>query len=711
MPVYLTPGLYYETVDAGQTRIPTIRTDVAAFIGVAERGPLDTPFAVHSFAQFQAMFGAFRNGPFLAYSAKAFFENGGDKCYIVRVAAPLAVTATDLLLPQPADRSFSVVLSVESFAPGAVVTVRQAPDIQQDALLADVDAVTRKLTWSHPLKPEFNPALSIDFATGNSPAEGVLLDAAGLPTLRIRAESPGSWGNRITVAVAHSSSAATATHKTTQPPGGGSSLVDSVTGFQPGTLVKVFQNQSPAPPLVKYHVVASIDPVHTRIVWVAPLEAAYNLANPISFETVEFSLSVYESGKIREVFAQLSLVPAHANYVERAIREGSSHYIRVEDLASISSAPDNLPNAEAPNLKRGRLALRAGRDGTAALTPEQFTGDFGADQKLGLHAIEDVHGISAVAIPDILMQPQPPVEFAPEPPVPPDPCGLCPPDPPDAPPPSLSIVEAIPGFSEDEILRVQRALVEHCERVHYRIALLDPPVFSKDKEQVEIARIQAWRAQFDSKHAALYFPWVLVYDPLEPRGRLVRAVPPSGHVAGIFARTDFETGVHRAPANQELRWAQDVLTGVDAATQGILNPAGINCIRSFPGRGLLLYGARTVSSLPAWRFVNVRRLFNMIEEATEDALQWTVFEPNNQILRRMVILALTSFLMGLWSKGALKGKRAEEVFEIRCDDVNNPASAIDNGQLIVDVAAAPVIPAEFVVFRVGRAQDTLKVTE
>jgi phage tail sheath protein FI len=247
--------------------------------------------------------------------------------------------------------------------------------------------------------------------------------------------------------------------------------------------------------------------------------------------------------------------------------------------------------------------------------------------------------------------------------------------------------------------------VDHCEADRYRIALLDPPRFSSGKESVELGEIQAWRRRFDSKYAALYFPWLLVYDPLQPFARLVRPVPPSGHVAGIYARTDFETGVHKAPANQEARWAQDVTTAVDDGAQGILNPLGVNCFRVFPGRGLLLYGARTISSEPAWVQVSVRRLFMMMEQAIEDAVQWAVFEPNDFNLREALALSIGNFLDALWSKGALKGSRAEDAYFVKFDET------AAEGQLIAIVGAAPSIPAEFVVFRVGRTADTLEVAE
>jgi len=272
-------------------------------------------------------------------------------------------------------------------------------------------------------------------------------------------------------------------------------------------------------------------------------------------------------------------------------------------------------------------------------------------------------------------------------------------------------MEQPPTFSEEQIAQVQQALVAHCEEMKDRIALVDPPLVQPQGDVTDVAGILDWRKRFDSKYAALYFPWVLVYDPLHLGREIVRAIPPSGHVGGVYARTDLDTGVHRAPANLLLLWAQGVTQDVDANMQGLLNPVGVNCLRAFSGRGLRVYGARTVSSDPAWRYVNVRRLLMMIEEGVEEAIHWAVFEPHTLGLRRTLKMCIEIFLEVLWEKGALVGATADEAFYVRCDDSNNLPSDTDNGRLFVDVGVAPTIPAEFVVFRIGRTEDELEVTE
>jgi phage tail sheath protein FI len=631
MPTYVTPGVYFETVDVSRRGITAIRTDVAAFVGIAERGPLHKPTRVESWEQFQATFGGFIPNGYLAYAAKAFFENGGQTCYVVRVAAETASTA-----------------------------------------------------------------------------EGVLLDENGQPTLGIKASSPGAWGNRLAVRIARSSPAATRTTDAPQPADRSASLVESVVGFPVGSLVKVFQEGMLAPTC---RIVTAADPGRRRLTWDTPLDAAYDLTQPISFETLEFALTVYFDRRVRELFSGLSLVAEHERYVEQVITEEASHLIRIEDLGSPSPFPDRLPDPGAANLTRGVLRLQGGRDGIAALRLGDFTGDPGAQDKWGLRTLEDVDEVAIVAVPDILIQPVPPVETAPQPKPEPDPCLPGEEPPPVAEPLAPRLVERAPNFSLDQVFAVQQALVAHCEAQSDRIALIDPPVLSAQADVVDIGEIQSWRQRFDSKYAALYYPWMLVYDPLRLHGQVVRAIPPSGHVAGIFARTDIETGVHKAPANAELRWAQDVTTEVTAEMQGLLNPLGINCIRTFPGRGLRVYGARTVSSDPSWRYVNVRRLLMMIEEAVEDSIQWAVFEPNDFYLRQTLTLAISSFLQVLWERGALVGETADQAFFVKCDEENNPSDVTDLGQLIAEVGVAPVIPAEFVVFRIGWTEDTLEIVE
>jgi phage tail sheath protein FI len=210
-----------------------------------------------------------------------------------------------------------------------------------------------------------------------------------------------------------------------------------------------------------------------------------------------------------------------------------------------------------------------------------------------------------------------------------------------------------------------------------------------------------WRMKetnFDSKFAVVYYPWIEISGP---DGETMQ-IPPSGFMAGIYARTDNERGVHKAPANAVVRGALASASHITKGEQDVLNPMGVNCIRVFPGRGVNVWGARTLSSDPAWRYVNVRRLFNYIEKSLERGLQWVVFEPNDQNLWARVRRDVTAFLTGVWRDGMLFGLSPDQAFFVKCDEELNPQDVRDRGQLFVDIGLAPVKPAEFVVFRLSQ---------
>jgi uncharacterized protein len=237
---------------------------------------------------------------------------------------------------------------------------------------------------------------------------------------------------------------------------------------------------------------------------------------------------------------------------------------------------------------------------------------------------------------------------------------------------------------------VQDALLSHCETRKDRFAILDSPeTISGGVDKLPKPR--------DSKYGAYYFPWIQVYDP--DKGNIF--VPPSGHIAGVYSRTDSERGVHKAPANEIVRGALGLKYNVSKGEQDLLNPKGINAIRFMNG-GIRIWGARTLSSDPSWRYINVRRLFIMVESSIERATQWVVFEPNDHRLWKRVQRTISSFLTLLWRNGALMGTSPEQAFYVKCDDETNPPEVIDAGQLVVEIGLAPVKPAEFVIFRVGQ---------
>ncbi|GHF35815.1 phage tail sheath family protein [Streptomyces morookaense] len=265
--------------------------------------------------------------------------------------------------------------------------------------------------------------------------------------------------------------------------------------------------------------------------------------------------------------------------------------------------------------------------------------------------------------------------------------------------PDLMAAHQKGSVSREQVKAIQLAMINHCENMANRMAILDP---LPDMSPSEVYDWRQNEAGFDSKYAALYYPWIQVADPVSGKGFLM---PPSGHVAGLWARNDEARGVHKAPANEVVRGALDLGVQVTKGEQEQLNPAGINCIRSFPGRGIRIWGARTLSSDPAWRYLNVRRLFNYLEESVYLGSQWVVFEPNDERLWSTVRRNVSAFLHNEWRAGALFGASPDEAFYVKCDAETNPPEVIDAGQVVCEIGVAPVKPAEFVVFRI--AQESL----
>ncbi len=251
----------------------------------------------------------------------------------------------------------------------------------------------------------------------------------------------------------------------------------------------------------------------------------------------------------------------------------------------------------------------------------------------------------------------------------------------------------------DGVKAIQLDMIAHCERMGDRVAIIDTP------PDLNAQQAQDWRmntAGYDSKYAAMYYPWVTVADPTPNAASTTITIPPSGHMAGIWARNDNERGVHKAPANEVVRGVISLPINLTGVEQSVLNPNGVNCLRVFAGRGIRVWGARTLSSDPSWRYLNVRRLFNFVEKSIEGGTQWAVFEPNDQVLWAKIRRDIGAFLTNVYRNGALFGATAAEAFFVKCDAENNPQSSRDLGQLIVDIGIAPVKPAEFVIFRISQ---------
>ncbi len=271
--------------------------------------------------------------------------------------------------------------------------------------------------------------------------------------------------------------------------------------------------------------------------------------------------------------------------------------------------------------------------------------------------------------------------------------------------PDLMAAHQRGDIDAEGVRTVQLAVISHCEQMGDRVAVLDTP------PGLTAQQVRTWRndeAGYDSRYATLYYPWVRVFDPAAGRNT---TVPPSGHIAGVWARSDAERGVHKAPANEVVRGAVDLEIRLTKGEQDLLNPIGVNCVRAFPGRGIRVWGARTLSSDPAWRYLNVRRVFNYLEESILLGTQWVVFEPNDDRLWSSIRRNVTAFLTEEWRRGALFGRTAEEAFYVRCDRDNNPQESIDQGRVVCEIGVSPVKPAEFVVFRLAQFSDSTSLID
>jgi len=477
-----------------------------------------------------------------------------------------------------------------------------------------------------------------------------LLDREGLPTLLVEASSEGVWGNRISV-TSHIQPPRAQTFLTLDAQKGDcEATIRSTHGFRPGTLVRVYTEHAE-----EFRFITRVS--GKSIGWSddEPLGQGMAASAPTYVEPVEFQLSV-RCPFARETFKDLSVNPSSPSYVERVVAD-RSRLIRVHSLSSRSSPPMNLP-AEAED-----LGLADGRDGLDGITPDDFIGmSGGPEERTGLFTLETVDEVDLLAAPDVLWLYS-----------------------------KNSGGGSGPFSTIKDVEVVHDAIVSQCERLGDRFALLDSP-FPDDAD-----RTREYRLSFDTGFAALYFPWI----SMEQGGSRL-TVPPSGHVAGVVARCDADMGVHRPPANEVVRDAEDLAVLLRDEDIGYLNAEGINCLRTSSTRGLRVWGARTMSSDPQLKYVNVRRILNSINKAMNTDLQWVVFEPNTVSLWKTVTRNVTNFMLGLWRQGYFTGSTPEEAFFVKCDDETNPPGERDAGRMNVEIGVAPVRPTEFVVLRVAQ---------
>jgi phage tail sheath protein FI len=365
---------------------------------------------------------------------------------------------------------------------------------------------------------------------------------------------------------------------------------------------------------------------------------------------VTYKITITAPGADTEEYDGLTLKKGRNNIATKVT--SASKLVKIEETGG------SLPEAQrAP--AAGTYMLSAPSVATGEIEASDFAGDVA--KRRGIGGLAAVDEITMIAIPDLW---------------------------------------AIAQNGNGKIVKdLQGKLIAHCENAGDRMAILDAPTEKLPQDVLD------WRmneAGYDSKFAALYWPWIEVMNPLNNQPL---TIPPSGHVAGVWCRSDATRGVHKAPANEVTLGANSVAFQITQAEQGSLNKAGINCIRAFPGRGIRIWGARTLSSDPEWRYINVRRLFNYVSESIMEGTQWSVFEPNDQKLWIQLKIAASNFLTRTWREGALFGATPDQAFFVKCDDETNPPDVIEAGQVVCEIGIAPVKPAEFVIFRLSQYAD------
>lgn len=460
--------------------------------------------------------------------------------------------------------------------------------------------------------------------------------------VQLIAKNPGIWGDRIKVIAAPSSKAKTQILEIMKNEDEVRYRVKNSAGFLPGDIVAYTDKKGSA--VVYNRVVTNQDHIIT-------FEAAFSddvvdteLLPTKVITTCEMNLEVkYEDQT--ETYENVSFNVTAPNYIDKKIAR--SELIIAEYIGR--PVKELLPPFEefaGAGAKAAAIVLSGGSNGSvSSVSAADFIGaDHGAGRRTGIQAFVDNDVVS---------------------------------------------IMAVPGVTDPN---VQLTLVAHCENLGSRFAVLDIP-----REAKKVQDVTAHRDIFDSTYAALYHPWLEVFDPLDKKNM---ALPPSGSIAGIYARSDNSRGVHKAPANEVVRACVGLDCQFNKGEQDILNPKGVNLIRIFPGQGIRVWGARTASSDGSWKYINVRRLFIFIEESIKANTNWAVFEPNDEILWVRVQRTISVFLTNLWRNGSLAGSSTDEAFFVNIGRSTMSQDDIDNGRLICVIGVAPVKPAEFVIFRI-----------
>lgn len=736
MPEYLAPGVFVEEVSFRAKSIEGVGTSVAGIVGPTRTGPLrGKPEVVTSFARFTQVFGdaadlSFTGGAVLnhtAIAARAFFENGGKQLFVVRVARHVNDTDAGGAVNAPgaavfarrADANNHVtfrarfpgaagnywlevlwhasgnLLATEhpaSLAEGeiAFLTATGVPLAARDAALDNndvpdasfpltVQAMVRRQGTGYRIvgnRAVITAADGVVAAADLAPAdgeEGVLLAAAlvnGPATTvsftRIRARAPASGPlvdgvaaelrlARETDLSMHTGAAHWGRLRVLRGTlnAAGDTFTVTAGGLNTGVLANIPVPLSllAAAPAGTAVVLPREDfdlDVHTRTADGAPGEIVWSVGNLTTAASGERSLGALlpEAPPRRE--AQL------INPVSCEI--GAAATTRAQVLAALDSLFDG-PALDPANLDGPRylIDLRLGTPGADGDAP--VAADYAGENDIiqgstGFAALEDIEDVSIVMTPAA-------------------------------------------AADADNHQGVVQAMWAHCRRMRYRVGIVDA------RQGMALSEVRDWAGQFPDSRLALYYPWIVTTDPTGARNSIT--VPPAGFIAGVYANTDINRGVHKAPANEPIIGALRFDQDINRFQQELLNPNGINCLRSFPGGGQRVWGGRTLEVRdPEWKYVNVRRYFLYLERSIDRSTQWVVFEPNGERLWANVRSAVEDFLYNEWFNGRLLGGSPKAAYFVRCDRSTMTQNDLDNGRLVCLVGVAPLTPAEFVIFRVGQ---------
>lgn len=766
----LAPGVHVAPPPPARG-VAAVRIDVAGFVGVAARGPVDQAVAIDGWPQFVATFGEFIPNAFLAYAVRGFFDNGGRRCHVVRVAAPAFETLTDGAQPadgtasivldpggiragaavslsqlievnaagaQPADRLSTIVADAHGFAPGDCARLVQG-GASFFATVRSVDLANAAIGWEAPLPPGLD--LTLAFSVESRRTASALAASVSGTTIGwtnpidtrfdkaqpIRlAAGAGPAGAEILDEAGLPLLAVTASSAGQW----GNTLAVRVTAT---LAVEARTRTRPAPDaanllsldqVLKLRQGSTVTLAQQGVAPVRRLLTAVDTANrQVSLDAplAGFDLAAAADGTkpitLRRLAFALSVSEAGRlaeTFADLDLPGTGAPTDSPVNTASRLIRIERLPGAGYPfpdpasgALSFGQVMLAGGRDGIAMLRPADFTGRADLAARAGLRQFEAVGEPAAIAIPDAVIPTMPAVEYVPPEPPQPDPCDICAPPPLAAPPAAMPVTVEATPDFAPDAVQLIQSALLEHCELRGDRVALLDPPLHQGPDRHDLGALTAWRQQFDSSFAVAYFPWATVVDPLARPPQTTRDVPFSGHALGQFALADGEDG-HNAPANRQVSWVSALPRRLDDAEHAALNAIGVDCVRIAPGRGIRIMGARTLSSDPDWQQLTARRTVIRIKRMLARALRWAVFEPNDRTLLERVVMQVEGFLESEWHAQRLTGSSPAEAYYVR------PAMTqddLDNGRFVLEIGVAPSLPAEFVILRLSRGEDRLDVAE